>query len=495
VGGVEISGLLSSELHLHGWLGDYMASFDLNTAGYIVVGLFAVVWVTALLVWRFADVEARWEAAVARGATERRGVEVQATVSDSRLRNREAAALDACPGVLRLHAAADGHLARVRLPGGRLGVRGLEAIAEAAALGSDVVELTSRASLQVRGLSADAAGALATILARGGLLPSVAHERVRNIVAAPLAGRSRASLASVDGVVDALDLALCDDAALTELPGRFLFAVDDGARALDPLIADVELAAEPEGFRLRLDGTTTSLVVSTTRAADAATRAARAFLTLRRQLRPHAWRVRDLPGGAGQLAHQLGLTVTHPDRRVQARGVGSRDPGVCGQRDGRAAVAVMPPLARVDRGQLLGLAEIARGLETDVRVSPWRTLTVVDVSPSAAPELLAQLEAMGFVVSGAAGWTGLSACAGLGACQQARADVRAAAARRAGARDQASPVEHWSGCERHCGEPPDADVRVVARNDGIVVSHGRREATVATTTAALELLRGPELTA
>jgi high-affinity nickel-transport protein len=73
VGGVEISGLLSSELHLHGWLGDYMASFDLNTAGYIVVGLFVVVWVTALLIWRFADVEARWEAAAARGAAERAG--------------------------------------------------------------------------------------------------------------------------------------------------------------------------------------------------------------------------------------------------------------------------------------------------------------------------------------------------------------------------------------------------------------------------------------
>jgi high-affinity nickel-transport protein len=73
VGGIEISGLLSSELHLHGWLGDYMASFDLNTAGYIVVGLFVVVWVTALLVWRFADVEARWEAAAARGVAERSG--------------------------------------------------------------------------------------------------------------------------------------------------------------------------------------------------------------------------------------------------------------------------------------------------------------------------------------------------------------------------------------------------------------------------------------
>jgi nickel/cobalt transporter (NiCoT) family protein len=68
VGGIEIVGLLSNELHLHGWLGDYMASFDLNTAGYMVVGLFVVVWALALTIWRFGRVEARWEAAAAGSA-------------------------------------------------------------------------------------------------------------------------------------------------------------------------------------------------------------------------------------------------------------------------------------------------------------------------------------------------------------------------------------------------------------------------------------------
>ncbi|MDQ6807306.1 MAG: hypothetical protein M3065_20655 [Actinomycetota bacterium] len=66
VGGVEIVGLLSTELHLHGWLGDYMASFDLNTAGFVIVGLFVLVWTVAVSIWRFGHVEARWEAAAAR---------------------------------------------------------------------------------------------------------------------------------------------------------------------------------------------------------------------------------------------------------------------------------------------------------------------------------------------------------------------------------------------------------------------------------------------
>jgi high-affinity nickel-transport protein len=67
IGGIEIVGLLSSELHLHGWFGDAVSGLDLNTAGYLVVGLFVVVWVVALAVWRFGRIEARWEAAALAG--------------------------------------------------------------------------------------------------------------------------------------------------------------------------------------------------------------------------------------------------------------------------------------------------------------------------------------------------------------------------------------------------------------------------------------------
>jgi high-affinity nickel-transport protein len=60
---IEIVGLLSSELHLHGWFGDYMANFDLNRAGFLIAGLFVVVWGIALTIWRFGRIEVRWSAA------------------------------------------------------------------------------------------------------------------------------------------------------------------------------------------------------------------------------------------------------------------------------------------------------------------------------------------------------------------------------------------------------------------------------------------------
>ena len=47
-------------------------------------------------------------------------------------------------------------------------------------------------------------------------------------------------------------------------------------------------------------------------------------------------------------------------------------------------------------------------------------------------------------------------------------------------------AEHWSACERRCGEPRDAAIAVVATPDGIVVSAGGRERRVGSTEQALE---------
>jgi high-affinity nickel-transport protein len=66
IGTIEILGLVASELHLGGSFWAAMAGFDINTAGFIIVGLFVVTWVVALAVWRFGRIEARWEDAAAR---------------------------------------------------------------------------------------------------------------------------------------------------------------------------------------------------------------------------------------------------------------------------------------------------------------------------------------------------------------------------------------------------------------------------------------------
>jgi len=60
VGGLEICQVISEQLNLTGFFWDYANGFDLNSAGYIIVGAFVVVWAVALLLWKYGRVEDRW---------------------------------------------------------------------------------------------------------------------------------------------------------------------------------------------------------------------------------------------------------------------------------------------------------------------------------------------------------------------------------------------------------------------------------------------------
>lgn len=349
---------------------------------------------------------------------------------------------------------------RVRLPGGRLTEEGRRAVAEVAALGNGVVEITSRANLQVRGLGEQSASIAADRLWAAGLLPSPSHDRVRNIMAVPLSGRHPEALAPTDDLVAALDRGLCADPALADLPGRFLFAVHDGSPSDLPR-ADVELRARADGaFGLILAGMPTDRAAAPDNAGELALNAARAFMAETRDAA--AWRMTDLLDGPRRVARRLGASLVE-DVAAAARPAPLRL-GVLGQADGRVAITVLPPLGRVDVSALPG----------DVRLSSHRTVTIVDVAHGDVAGLLADLEAGGMVTSEASGWWGLSACSGIGACARARADVRTAAAKRAAARSSHGPAEHWSGCERGCGRPPGCAVTVTAQSDGVLLERGRR---------------------
>jgi nickel/cobalt transporter (NiCoT) family protein len=60
IGTIEIFGLLSAELHIHGSFWGFMANFNINHAGFAIAGLFVVVWAVALGYWKLGKVEARW---------------------------------------------------------------------------------------------------------------------------------------------------------------------------------------------------------------------------------------------------------------------------------------------------------------------------------------------------------------------------------------------------------------------------------------------------
>jgi high-affinity nickel-transport protein len=64
VGSVEVLGLIGQEGNLSSPFWTFLRDFNINTAGFVIVGLFVVTWLGALLYWRLARVEEKWAAMV-----------------------------------------------------------------------------------------------------------------------------------------------------------------------------------------------------------------------------------------------------------------------------------------------------------------------------------------------------------------------------------------------------------------------------------------------
>ena len=62
IGTIEVLGLLQQELHLTGSFWNVMANFNINKAGFVIVGIFVLTWMGALLIWKYGHVEERWSA-------------------------------------------------------------------------------------------------------------------------------------------------------------------------------------------------------------------------------------------------------------------------------------------------------------------------------------------------------------------------------------------------------------------------------------------------
>ncbi len=360
---------------------------------------------------------------------------------------------DACPGALQVHQAADGALARLRLPGGMITAAQLEALARAAAdHGNGTLELTARGNLQLRAVRDT--GAVAEAAAAAGLLPSPSPERVRNIVASPLSGRV-GGLADVRPWVGELDTALQADAGLAELPGRFLFGLDDGTGDISGLRADVGahvlgeraallLAGRDTGVRLRLDEVVPTLLT-----------VARRFV----EKRGTAWRVAELADPAVLVS---GFEATAP---AGATYPPLRRPpvGWIPQDDGLVALGAAVPLGVLAARQ----AEFVAAIDAPVVITPWRSLLVFDLAEGVADTSLRVLAPMGLVFDANSRWLEVTACVGSPGCEKSLADVRAEATRAADDATATGQV-HYVGCERACGSPVSGTV-LVATDEGFEV--------------------------
>ncbi len=373
---------------------------------------------------------------------------------------------DACPGILDLHEARDGLVARIRLPGGYASRARLASVAALTSrFGDGRVDLTARGNVQVRGIQPDAANGMAEHATALGLMPSPAHDRARNVTASPLAGL--AGRPDLRGLVRALDRAIRGDPGLAALPGRFLFSLDDGTGHAGLGGCDVGLRLGPGAAELVVAGRLTGLRGTAEAGIRHAAAAARAFLDQRRaeprsdggdaDSRVSSARVAGLAdGGAGVAAAvggELGAAVSDTTDRLALGAVP----------DAEELVVVAAPLARLTTAQVRLVARMLRPGEV-ARLAAAGRIVLPLADPAGAA--LQRLDDAGLVVSDGHELAPVTACAGM-ACGKSLADVRVLAGRVPGL-----GAVHWAGCSRRCGLPADATAVVATPEDRMVFGDG-----------------------
>lgn len=354
---------------------------------------------------------------------------------------------DACPGALTLHRAADGSLARIRLPGGTITARQLGALARVATeFGSPAMELTSRGNIQIRGIQNEAA--VAEAVAAAGLLPSPTHEKVRNIVSSVLSGRV-GEHPDVRAWISRLDAAIQAEPALASLPGRFWFGIDDGRGDVSGLAPDVGVHVLGDTAALLLAGRDTGVRIACDEAVTALVTVAGRFT----ELRGKCWRVSELEDPRLLLS---GLPVS-ADAGATWPPVTRPPVDWLTQNDGRIALGAAVPLGLLDART----AEFVAAIDAPIVITPWRSVLVCDLGEGVADAALQVLPSQGLVFDENSPWLDVSACTGSPGCEHSRADVRAHAAR-----DVEQGItgghRHYVGCDRGCGSQPGDDVRRVS---------------------------------
>ena len=398
-----------------------------------------------------------------------------------------------CPGALRPTESGDGLIARLKPTGGIVPLAQAVRIASwARRWGNGQIDLTSRANLQLRGLSPDGLQALQDALLAENMLDARPEgEAVRNVVASPLAGIDPDAMLDVRPLTWALERRLTSDDGLHALPAKFGFVIDDGGRfGLDDVVADIRFVglrtADGSALAVGLDGDGQTWLgpCRQDQMVDVAVVLARSFVESRKAV-PGIRRMRDWVGavGAVTIGECCGLrplAVMQPRRVVPLLGLHpisaaghlheSRDDG------GNAAVAGLGlPFGRVSADNLAGLAERAiRSAGQELRLTPWRTMLIPFSSMRDARTLLAALGPGEFIFDEADPRRHVAACVGAPACPRATVDTRAAAARLAPLLYGRGISLHISGCEKGCARRDPAPATLVGRNGNYdLVRNGR----------------------
>lgn len=380
-----------------------------------------------------------------------------------------------CPSTLRPMETGDGWLVRLYPPGARLAPQQLRRVAELAlAHGNGLVEISARASLQLRGVTPQSHPRLVEDLLADGLLDEPERDGPKRLtLVSPLAG-----LASSGAVrpLDAFTLAERIEAAVRTvegLPPKCAVVLDDGGpSSLDAVAGDLRLVGTGSGqLVLGLPAARWYGPLAEAEAPALVAAILRRFAALRRAAPERIRRLRDLP------AEALAGLVDLPEAAALPARPAPRRAGLFPQGDGHVTGLIGLPFGRSRAETLAALAQAVGDEPAEIRPSPWRGLAFRGLSPGGAEALLALAAAQGLIVADEDPRLSVQACAGSPACTRAQAPAAADAGLMADA--LAALLRegfdlHVSGCAKGCAHPAAADLALTGRDGRYEVVFGGR---------------------
>lgn len=385
----------------------------------------------------------------------------------------------ACPGLLRIVAARDGGICRIKLAAGVLGSAQALAVAGAAErYAHGVIELTNRANLQIRGIDGDHQALVGELMAAGVGPANPASDDVRNLMLSPTAGLDPSRLCDTRPLAAQILASLESRPRLHELSAKFAVSLDGGEGLAmlehhhDLWVSALTLEGQTWlGFGLAgSPGQHRPLAAVPQAYGHALVMAVlELFLDL---ARPEQARMRhmleDTP--VEVFLEQLAQRLETPLRRDPAitgwqrpAALAYRHLGIYPQaQDDLVAVGAAPPLGRLDSGLLSQVARLATEYgDASLHLTPWQSLLLPNVPAMRAAPLLAALQALGLSVAAQQPLARLVACTGSAGCAKGLADTKADALTLA----EHLPVHaavHLTGCRRSCASAHTAPLTLLA---------------------------------
>jgi precorrin-3B synthase len=378
----------------------------------------------------------------------------------------------ACPGLSAPMPTGDGLLVRL-FPIGTLSLAAFAELCRAARRhGNGVIEVTSRGSIQVRGLSAASAPRFAADIAALG----IAADDGNPVLADALAGIGEREIFDAGALAAALRRAMAQRAMAARLSPKVSVAIDGGgALGLEAIAADIRLCAQARdgnvGLAVAVGGDDASAAPLGVVALADGVEAALSLLAVIAQ-RGRDRRARDIVAneGAGVFRAAIsGLLISGPEPDARLRGH-ERVIGTYRLRDGSLACGIGLAFGHSDAAALEQLADAANDAGADgFRAAPERALIAVGLPPRAASAFAAAAENLGFIVRADDPRRSVVACAGAPICGFAHIAARALAplvAEQIPPQPDGAVTVHISGCAKGCARAAPATLTVVGTPGG-----------------------------